>query len=457
MPGNPPGLRDILPGEVFRTVESPGFVMPPPTVWHADRIPPGALAAMEVAWRQDWFPPRPVRLCLLEDVFVAAEGLVLTAALDVIQPTVRQHPAAAVALARAQVQAALASCAVPRLRGEAVLCRTPGTRNYGHWLAEMLPQAWLAARHLPHPPRVLVQAVADPLRTVMQDTLALLGIAADGVLEAGPAPVRVDRLILADGLTQHGLYMSPLVTACLDALTAGIAPCGGPRLLVGRGPVAGRHFANEADVFAQAVRAGFAVLDPASAPFHAQVAAFKAADHVVGAMGAALANLLFAPAGADAFIAAPAAMPDTFFWFIGGHRGLRAIDVRCRQTGPQLGPAGWDRAIDLGRDDRAAMLAPMAPGRPAPWAAQAMGRTFGALFDAAYYLRQNPDVAAAGADPLLHYKTSGWREGRNPSAAFDGAAYLRAYPDVAAAGANPLFHYVLHGRAEGRGVSGAQP
>lgn len=453
-------LRDILPGEVFHTVESPGFLMPPPVVWHPDRIPPDALAAMQVSWCRDWFPPQPVRLCLLEDVFVAAEGLVFTAALHVVQASVKEHPPAKVALARAAIHEALKTGDMPRLRGEAVLCRKPGTRNYGHWLAEMLPRAWLAARHLPHPPRILVQAVADPLRTVMRDTLALLGIGADRVLEAGPAPLRVDRLILVDGLTEHGLHMSPLVIDCLDALAAGIAPRGGPRLLVSRGPMASRRFVDEAGVLGQAAGAGFSVLDPASVPFHAQVAAFKAAGRVVGAMGAALANLLFAPAGADALIAAPAAMPDTFFWFIGGHRGLRAVDVRCRQEGPQLGPASWDRSIELGQDDRARMFAPAAPDLPAPvtapQAAQAMGRTFEALFDPAYYLRRNPDVAAAGADPLLHYKASGWREGRNPSAAFDGNAYLRAYPDVAGAGANPLFHYILHGQAEGREISGVQ-
>lgn len=37
-----------------------------------------------------------------------------------------------------------------------------------------------------------------------------------------------------------------------------------------------------------------------------------------------------------------------------------------------------------------------------------------ALFDTGAYLRQNPDVAAAGVDPLKHYLTSGAQEGRAP-------------------------------------------
>lgn len=108
------------------------------------------------------------------------------------------------------------------------------------------------------------------------------------------------------------------------------------------------------------------------------------------------------------------------------------------------------------------------------------------LFDTAYYLAQNPDVAAAGVDPYQHYLNSGWKEGRNPSALFntnyylahspitpginplldfenggwqagrDPSAlfsvsdYLAANQDVKGAGLDPLAHYVQFGRAEGR-------
>ena len=41
------------------------------------------------------------------------------------------------------------------------------------------------------------------------------------------------------------------------------------------------------------------------------------------------------------------------------------------------------------------------------------------LFDSGYYLRTNPDVAAAGIDPRQHFDQTGWRENRNPSPAFD--------------------------------------
>ena len=67
------------------------------------------------------------------------------------------------------------------------------------------------------------------------------------------------------------------------------------------------------------------------------------------------------------------------------------------------------------------------------------------LFDHAWYLRQNADVAKAGLDPLDHYMRYGYIEGRNPSPSFDSAAYIRRNPDVARSALNPLTHYLRSG------------
>jgi len=72
------------------------------------------------------------------------------------------------------------------------------------------------------------------------------------------------------------------------------------------------------------------------------------------------------------------------------------------------------------------------------------------LFDKKFYLEQNPDVAEAGHNALLHFLLHGAGEGRDPSPLFNSSWYLAAYPDVAASKINPLLHYYLHGAAEGR-------
>jgi hypothetical protein len=71
-------------------------------------------------------------------------------------------------------------------------------------------------------------------------------------------------------------------------------------------------------------------------------------------------------------------------------------------------------------------------------------------FDAGFYAGVQADVIQAGFDPLDHFMSSGWREGRDPTPDFSVMDYLETYPDIAEAGVNPFVHYLLTGRAEGR-------
>jgi GT2 family glycosyltransferase len=76
--------------------------------------------------------------------------------------------------------------------------------------------------------------------------------------------------------------------------------------------------------------------------------------------------------------------------------------------------------------------------RPTPW------------FDPVFYTERNPTVLDSGGTPLEHFIRQGLDEGRPPNADFDPAAYLEANPDVASAGVEPLWHYVFRGFREGR-------
>jgi hypothetical protein len=74
------------------------------------------------------------------------------------------------------------------------------------------------------------------------------------------------------------------------------------------------------------------------------------------------------------------------------------------------------------------------------------------LFDAEWYLRIYPDVAAAGVDPVQHYIVTGWKEGRDPGPDFNSSGYIKANKDVANSGMNPLLHYIEFGIGEGRSI-----
>jgi FMN phosphatase YigB (HAD superfamily) len=70
------------------------------------------------------------------------------------------------------------------------------------------------------------------------------------------------------------------------------------------------------------------------------------------------------------------------------------------------------------------------------------------LFDENFYKERISDLPA-GKDPLAHYlESDGWDIPASPL--FNGAYYLLQNPDVAESGWNPLIHYVQFGRTEGR-------
>jgi hypothetical protein len=77
--------------------------------------------------------------------------------------------------------------------------------------------------------------------------------------------------------------------------------------------------------------------------------------------------------------------------------------------------------------------------------------TVSGLWNSDWYKQKNPDVAAAGADPLAHFIQHGGMPGEQRDAwNFSSRYYFTKNPDVAAANVNGLLHYIQHGRAEGR-------
>jgi hypothetical protein len=70
------------------------------------------------------------------------------------------------------------------------------------------------------------------------------------------------------------------------------------------------------------------------------------------------------------------------------------------------------------------------------------------LFDRDLYLARYLDAPSEGT--LKFFLETGWHRGHDPGPDFNTSYYLKTNPDVAAAGVNPLVHYILHGATEGR-------
>lgn len=73
------------------------------------------------------------------------------------------------------------------------------------------------------------------------------------------------------------------------------------------------------------------------------------------------------------------------------------------------------------------------------------------LLDGDWYFSEYPNAANCGCEAAEHYVRYGVFKGYNPNRSFNTFEYLLDNPDVARAGMNPLVHYILHGQFELRG------
>jgi glycosyltransferase involved in cell wall biosynthesis len=71
------------------------------------------------------------------------------------------------------------------------------------------------------------------------------------------------------------------------------------------------------------------------------------------------------------------------------------------------------------------------------------------LFDPAFYLEKNPDVAQFGLDPLAHFLEYGAQERRSPHPGFDTEYYLQQCAERHITTGNVVLHYLLEGKSLG--------
>ncbi|HEV7438720.1 MAG TPA: glycosyltransferase family 61 protein [Methylobacterium sp.] len=213
---------------------------------------------------------------------------------------------------------------------------------------EMMPRAALLRDLGLGNMRYIVPPQAGALGRAIQDSASLLGLPRRRLVPACE-PMWCEDLYLVEQLTQHGIYMSPLVFDSAREIAAEVRGDPGEAIYVTRRGFT-RAFAEE-DAIADAFRkAGFRVIDPAGMSFREQVAAFKDARRIVGVMGAGLSNISFTAPGARITIFAPTTMADTFYWFLAGLNGHTYREVRCPVTGQARRHGAKDMNLDMSVD-----------------------------------------------------------------------------------------------------------
>lgn len=184
--------------------------------------------------------------------------------------------------------------------------------NYAHWLTEVLPRIVLYTRHACSQGVPLI--VDDGLHPNLYESLSIaiggervvytLGkdrrtrvLALDVVTSAGYVPYS-SREPRQPGHS-HGVFSARALRAVRDAfqhLMTRPADGMGKRIYVRRN--AGlRKLINDQEVSDVLSSAGFTIVSPETLSFSEQVRLFSQADIVMGATGAAMANLIFCPPG----------------------------------------------------------------------------------------------------------------------------------------------------------------
>ena len=202
--------------------------------------------------------------------------------------------------------------------------------NYAHWLTEVLPRI---AAFFSDPARaaipILVDAdlhanimhsirlVAGPDATILrlaQDQLVRVGVL-HNVSPTGYVPFKLRRQ--EEQPICHGLFgaqaLRDMVGRLRRASGAEAVAAPRPKLLIRRN-AAMRHIVNEDEIEQALVGQGFTVIEPERLTLEEQVAAYSNAAMVVGATGAAIANVAFCRPDCPTVVLMPK-FRETAYWY----------------------------------------------------------------------------------------------------------------------------------------------
>ena len=199
--------------------------------------------------------------------------------------------------------------------------------NYGHWLVDLLPKAYLnemsdGSRTASY---IVPQTQNATLRNVYGESLGLLGIDASRVIPVGQGLTRVDQLDFVTPVSGHPRWKHQVLRDMREALVNAVrrAPDGRQtslptRLFVDRPESGYRRIRNHREVQASLDAHGFTTIYPADHSFRDQIRLFSGAEVIIGVIGAAMTNTLFAPEHAELLYLAPESICGVFFWDLQG-------------------------------------------------------------------------------------------------------------------------------------------
>jgi hypothetical protein len=239
---------------------------------------------------------------------------------------------------------------LPDTGGPFVMLKQTWDGNYGHWLMESLPRLEIvAAQHRLAELRFIVSDNASSnMRAVYADSLAMMNVARDQILFLPDETYRVADIIYPTPMTIQPWVKSPAVIRILEGLRQYAEPqiAAAEKLFVSRNAWGNRRLLNESAVLEALDSRGYALIRPETLSFAQQIAAFSRARLVVGTLGAALTNIVFAPTGVRLLALTSERMVDDFYWDLLSLKDGTYTSIHGRASEPERGMHS-DFSIDI--------------------------------------------------------------------------------------------------------------
>ncbi|WBO60059.1 MULTISPECIES: DUF563 domain-containing protein [unclassified Acidocella] len=343
--------------KVGEFVPSPIY-MAKPKLHQEHLVPAELLAQCRLRWDQKRFVLPPIRSYLLKNVYVSEQGLVFTEDGKVIVQSITNHGQEEIVRAAEKLRLLATTQESVQAHERGILCKKRGAENYGHWLVEMLPKAFLAQRQLALGEAwpAIVHSSSEKMNAVVRESLELINYPTNNIIFTNSEPCHFKELILIDGLTVHSVFMSTPVFECMETISGSVPAGSLERLYISRRPSTNRCFENEAEIQALFTNYGYREVVCANLSFSEQVSAFKAARRIAGPMGAAFTNAIFCQPDTSWLLFMPATAHEYFFWQIAEGKKINYHEIRTQEVGPNRGPLPWDRDLYIEPGHLRAML-----------------------------------------------------------------------------------------------------
>ncbi|MBB5765938.1 capsular polysaccharide biosynthesis protein [Methylorubrum rhodesianum] len=327
---------------LFETI-GPKYSKTPNYMTRVDLVPSDVLEACRTGWNLDHRGDAKWSVKLFRNVIVAGEGLVLNEKLSVLDASITQHTKDEISNAISEIDHSL----LPYYEDSYLLLKKRGCTNYGHWLIEVLPKLSIlngtnlfSALLLPQCTGKMFDVIDSSVKMISGDLYKKEYISSSAV--------RVRELVVVDGLTHHGIHMSPLALNAARDLRNFASPLKNKKIFVSRQSVLSRRISNFDEVENLLHEHGFRTVDPAEHTLKEQIDIFSGAEIIVGTMGAGMTNVVFSDPSSYVVNFAPSNMPDTFFYLLSCHKHHQYIEMRCEVDGNR---GAWDGDIHVNLEE----------------------------------------------------------------------------------------------------------